>query len=62
MLFALSSLFALCAVAAAQTTHNILVGSSGLTYTPNSIVAGVGDIVSFELYVPISFCGGDVVC
>ncbi|KAG9045723.1 hypothetical protein FS837_005771 [Tulasnella sp. UAMH 9824] len=34
----------------AQTTHNVVVGGSGLTFTPNQVVAAVGDVVTFEFH------------
>ncbi len=45
---ALATVFA-AGSALAQTTHNVLVGSNGLTFTPNQVTAAVGDVVSFEL-------------
>jgi len=35
---------------AAQTTHSVVVGESGLTFTPSQVTAAVGDIVSFEFH------------
>ncbi|KIO32491.1 hypothetical protein M407DRAFT_66675 [Tulasnella calospora MUT 4182] len=34
----------------AQTTHNVVVGASGLTFSPNQVTAAVGDIVTFEFH------------
>ncbi|KAG9019559.1 hypothetical protein FRB90_000467 [Tulasnella sp. 427] len=34
----------------AQTTHSVVVGASGLTFTPNQVTAAVGDIVTFEFH------------
>lgn len=34
----------------AQTTHNVVVGASGLTFTPNQVTAAVGDVVTFEFH------------
>lgn len=34
----------------AQTTHNVVVGGSGLTFTPNQVTAAVGDVVTFEFH------------
>ncbi|KAG8891901.1 hypothetical protein FRB99_003254 [Tulasnella sp. 403] len=34
----------------AQTTHNVVVGASGLTFTPNQVTAAVGDVVAFEFH------------
>ncbi|KAI9659007.1 MAG: hypothetical protein M1821_001967 [Bathelium mastoideum] len=31
-------------------THQILVGKNGLTFTPNSVTAAVGDLVQFSFY------------
>lgn len=48
----LSALVAVApAVVYAQTTHNVVVGNGGLTFTPNQVTAAVGDVVAFELYV-----------
>lgn len=35
--------------ASAQTTHSVLVGESGLTFSPSQVTAAEGDIVEFEL-------------
>ncbi|KZT54330.1 hypothetical protein CALCODRAFT_473534 [Calocera cornea HHB12733] len=38
----------LAALASAQTTHSVMVGANGgLTYTPNTVTAALGDIVQF---------------
>jgi len=34
----------------AQTTHSVVVGASGLTFSPNQVTAAVGDIVTFEFH------------
>jgi len=34
----------------AQTTHSVLVGENGLTFTPNQVTAAIGDTVSFEFH------------
>jgi hypothetical protein len=36
--------------AVAATTHNIFAGRDGYTYSPNSITAAKGDLVTFHFY------------
>ncbi|KZO92335.1 hypothetical protein CALVIDRAFT_567386 [Calocera viscosa TUFC12733] len=38
----------LAALASAQTTHTVTVGQGGLVYTPDTVVAALGDIVQFQ--------------
>ncbi|KAG8946488.1 hypothetical protein FRC04_011664 [Tulasnella sp. 424] len=46
---AVAALVAVPAVLA-QTTHNVVVGATGLTFSPNQVTAAVGDIVTFEFH------------
>lgn len=47
---AFSSLSLLATLAAAQQNHSVDVGLNGLTYTPNTITAAVGDIITFTFH------------
>jgi len=38
------------ALVSAQTTHNVVVGASGLIFSPSQVTAAVGDIVQFEFH------------
>jgi plastocyanin len=49
-LSSLSGLALLLRLAASQTVHNVNVGQSGLSFSPNSISAAVGDIVQFTFF------------
>jgi len=46
----LSTVLAASSVVVGQTTHNVLVGETGLTFTPNQVTASIGDVVSFEFH------------
>lgn len=49
---------ALGSIAAAKTV-SVDVGESGLAFSPNSITAGVGDEVAFDVYPPHSVTQGN---